>query len=269
MSATQAGQSTLLANDDPPPFSTIDVPTSRPALLVCDHASARIPRALGTLGLPEDALTLHIALDVGAAAVVRYLSRRLALPAVLAGYSRLLVDCNRSLSDPTAFPEYSDGRCIPGNRDLGHTDRQARADAVYWPYHHAIRDRLASLERLGEAPALIAIHSFSPRLGGTDRPWHIGILWDKDPRIPKPLMRTLRALPGVTVGDNEPYSGKHPSDFTVDHHAEAEGLPHVSIELRQDLISSNTGVEQWGDLLADALLLVLDEPDLYTHWSGP
>jgi predicted N-formylglutamate amidohydrolase len=258
----------FLVQGDPPALSVIDVPAARPALLVCDHASARIPSALGALGLPDEAFAAHIALDIGAAAVVHHLSRRLELPAVLSGYSRLVVDCNRALSDPTAFPDYSDGRRVPGNIELGHADRQARADAVYWPYHHAIRGRLQALEALADAPALIAIHSFSPSLGGRDRPWHFGILWDKDPRIPVPLMRALEELPNVIVGDNEPYSGKHPSDFTVDHHAEAEGLPHVSIELRQDLIGSDQGVAHWGDILAEALIPVLSDPGLYTHWSG-
>jgi len=258
----------LLGGGDGPAFQVIDTAASRPAILVCDHATAKIPAALGTLGLAEDALAAHIALDIGAAGVVRHLSRRLQLPAVLCGFSRLVVDCNRSLNDPTAFAEFSDGCRVPGNIGLSHADRQERADAVYWPYHHAIRDRLQALEPLGDAPALIAIHSFSPELGSESRPWHFGILWDKDPRIPVPLLHALRALPGVMVGDNEPYSGKHPSDFTVDHHAEAEGLPHVSIELRQDLIATDQGVEHWGDILAEALEPILSDPELYTHWSG-
>jgi predicted N-formylglutamate amidohydrolase len=258
----------LLGPDDPPPCEVLRAPGDATALLVCDHAAARMPGRLGTLGLPPAALADHIALDIGAAAVARDLAGRLGLPAVLTNYSRLVVDCNRRLDDPTAFPERSDGIEIPGNMGLGTAARQARADALYWPYHHTVRDRLAALEVTVAAPALIAIHSFTPVFGGQRRPWHVGILWDQDPRIPVPLMRSLAADGDVVVGDNEPYSGRHPADFTVDHHAEAEGLPYVSIEIRQDLITTSTGAAEWADRLAEALAPILGDRDLYVHWSG-
>ena len=255
--------------DDPSACELIEVPSARwPALLVCDHASARIPAPLGTLGLSPVSLADHIALDIGAAALTRALSLRLKLPAVMASYSRLVVDCNRRLADPTAFPETSDGVQVPGNADLDESERRRRADALYWPYHHAIRDQLGALESKQPAPALIAIHSFTPRFNGADRPWQVGILWDKDPRIAVPLMDRLRKVGGLTVGDNEPYSGKHPADFTIDHHAEAEGLPNVSIEVRQDLITLEAGVDTWADLLADVLQPILDDSELYCHWAG-
>ncbi len=224
--------------------------------------------ALGTLGLPSQALADHIALDIGASALTRALSQRLALPAILARYSRLVVDCNRRLEDPSAFPAVSDGQVIPGNENLDQAERQRRAESLYWPYHHAVRDGLASLEGLGAAPALIAIHSFTPVFAGQKRPWQVGVLWDKDPRIPQPLMRGLADQGDLTVGDNEPYSGRHPADFTIDHHAEAEGLPHVSIEVRQDLITTSSGVAEWSERLASVLLPILAKPELFTHWSG-
>lgn len=224
--------------------------------------------ALGTLGLPSQALADHIALDIGASALTRALSQRLALPAILARYSRLVVDCNRRLEDPSAFPAVSDQQLIPGNANLDQTERQRRAESLYWPYHHAVRDGLANLEELGAAPALIAIHSFTPVFSGQQRPWQVGVLWDKDPRIPLPLMRGLAAQGDLTVGDNEPYSGRHPADFTIDHHAEAEGLPHVSIEVRQDLITTSSGVDEWSERLASVLLPILGDPELFTHWSG-
>ncbi len=258
----------LLGADEPGPVSVVDRLPVRPALLVCDHASARIPAVLGTLGLPPERLADHIALDIGAAALTRFLSESLGLPAVLAEYSRLVVDCNRRLDDPTAFPECSDGVRIPGNAALDARARELRAEALYWPYHHEIRNRLSAMESMVSAPALIAIHSFTPKMDGRTRPWHIGILWDKDPRIPKALMARLRELPEVCVGDNEPYSGRHPADFTVDHHAEAEGLAHVSIEVRQDLVITSDGVEHWGRLLTDAIAPILDEPALYSHWPA-
>ena len=258
----------LLHDDEPPAFDWVDRAPRRPALLVCDHASARIPRELGTLGLPPAALADHIALDIGAAALTRMLGERLGLPAVLGNYSRLVVDCNRRLDDPTAFPEVSDGYQVPGNGNLGEADRRLRAESLYWPYHHRVRDSLAALEAYAPAPALIAIHSFTPTFGGEQRPWQVGILWDKDPRLPAPLMAGLAADPALCIGDNQPYSGRHPADFTIDHHAEAEGLPHVSIEVRQDLITTLDGAADWAERLAAVLAPILNKAELYRHWTG-
>jgi predicted N-formylglutamate amidohydrolase len=261
-------QQLLLAPDEPAPFEFIPSRARHPALLVCDHASARIPASLGTLGLPPARLADHIALDIGAAALTRKLVQRLQIPAVLGGYSRLVVDCNRRLDDPSAFPQRSDGVDVPGNAHLNEARRQQRAETLYWPYHHAVRDQLTSLESSVRAPALLAIHSFTPTMNGLERPWQVGILWDKDPRIPVPMMDALRQMPGLVVGDNEPYSGRHPADFTIDHHAEAEGLPHVSLEVRQDLITTDEGADRWADVLAEVLLPILDDASLYVHWSG-
>ena len=264
----QATLPNLLEADEPPACELLERRPQRPALLVCDHASARIPRRLGTLGLPAAALADHIALDIGAAALTRILAERLGLPAVLGGYSRLVVDCNRRLDDPTAFPAVSDGHEVPGNANLADADRRLRAESLYWPYHHRVRDGLATLEAEAAAPALIAIHSFTPTFGGERRPWQVGVLWDKDPRLPAPLMAGLAADPGLCVGDNEPYSGRHPADFTIDHHAEAEGLPHVSIEVRQDLITTLEGAQDWAERLSAVLAPILDDQALYTHWTG-
>lgn len=267
--AVVSEMSGLLNSAEPAAFEVLDVEPTYPTLLVCDHASNRIPLALNNLGLDDAQRDMHIAVDIGAGAVTRQLSQRLGIPAVLASYSRLVVDCNRRLDDPTAFPASVDGIEIPANIGISDTERQRRADALYWPYHHAIRDRLAGLERIKPAPAVIAIHSFTPALASEQRPWHFGILWDKDPRIPQRVLDGLRAVPGVHVGDNQPYSGRHPSDFTIDHHAEAEGLPHVGIELRQDLLRSAKDVERWSDILTECLAPILRDEALYTNWSGP
>ena len=260
-------ENTVLGPADPPPFTILSVEPSRPALLVCDHASSRIPARFQNFGVSAADMRTHCAVDIGAGAVTRQLSRSLGLPAVLAGYSRLVVDCNRRLDDPTVFPASIDGVVVPGNQELTHADRQARADALYWPYHHAVRDQLGLLESVTKAPALVAIHSFVPVRAGRHRPWDIGVLWDTDPRMPVPLMEALQKFPDLVVGDNEPYSGKHIHDFTIDHHAEAEGLPHVSIEVRQDLIATDAGVQHWAELLAGVLEPILSDPALYTHWT--
>ncbi|HJP39750.1 MAG: N-formylglutamate amidohydrolase [Gammaproteobacteria bacterium] len=261
------GKKKLIGADEPGPVEVLHADSAYPVLLVCDHATNRIPASLDGLGISPVDLETHFAVDIGAADIVRHISRKLKLPAVLTTYSRLVVDCNRILSDPSAFPLYLEHMLVPSNHELDHDGRKDRADTLYWPYHKAIRDCLTDLETVDGVPALVAIHSFTPALGDNIRPWHLGVLWDKDPRIPLPLLSALRKLDGIIVGDNEPYSGKHQHDFTVDHHAEAEGLAHVSVEIRQDLIETPQGVQYWGDLLATALVPILSAPGLYEHWA--
>ena len=233
----------LLAADEPAPYTVLNAGAVYPVLLVCDHASARLPRSVGDLGLDPAARRSHLALDIGAADLARRLAELLSAAAVLAGYSRLVVDLNRELLDGEAFLEFGDGVVIPKNRNLSAADREARADALYRPYHEAIRREVGRLTEAVGVPAIIAIHSFTPVLNGVSRPWEIGILWDADRRVPNALLEGLRA-DGFVVGDNEPYSGKAPQDFTIDHHAEAAGLPHAGIEVRQDLIDHPEGVER-------------------------
>jgi predicted N-formylglutamate amidohydrolase len=239
-----------------------------PVLIVCDHASRSIPADLNNLGLSEAQLLTHIGWDIGASGVARELGASLGAPVVLASNSRLVVDCNRTLDDPSAFPVASDGVLVPGNAGLTAADREVRANAYYWPYHHAIRDQIAALEQLAPAPAVIAVHSFTPEMAGVKRPWHVGALWDKDSRIAAPFMRSLSARPHIVVGDNEPYSGRHPADFTLDHHAEAEGLPHLGIEIRQELVATDAGAKEWANILYEVLQDIVEDPALYTHRAG-
>jgi predicted N-formylglutamate amidohydrolase len=238
----------LLAADEPAPFSILNQASEKPLLLVCDHASRIFPRALGDLGLDPLARRCHLALDIGAGALTQKLAESLGATAVLAGYSRLVVDCNRDLLDPGAFLEFGDGIVIPGNRNLRPEQKAARAESIYWPYHRAIDAEIKRLAGERRAPAVIAIHSFTPVLDGVSRPWEFGILWDADPGIADILMRKL-ADSGFVVGDNEPYSGRAPQDFTVDNHAEAAGLPHAGIEVRQDLIADDAGVARIAGIL--------------------
>lgn len=231
----------LLAADEPAPFVVLNERSTEPVLLVCDHASRRLPRSVGDLGLDPAARRSHLAQDIGAGDLTRRLAEALSATAVLAGYSRLVVDLNRDLLDSEAFLEYGDGVPIPGNRNLPQAERQARADALYRPYHTAIHEQIRRLAASVQPPAVIAVHSFTPVLNGVSRPWEIGVLWDADRRVPDILIEQLRGE-GFVVGDNEPYSGKSPQDFTIDHHAEAAGLPHAGIEVRQDLIDHSQGL---------------------------
>lgn len=259
----------MIGPADPPPCSIINPQGKAQVLLVGDHASNRIPQSLGALGLDAAALEQHIAYDIGTSRLLHHLSEHLDAPAVLAGYSRLVVDLNRSLEDDSLMPEVSDDTPIPGNQNMSAQHRSERIHNFYTPYRKAIDSKLHDFHDRGLVPALIAIHSFTPEMAGFSRPWHAGILWDKDPRIPLPLMHNLRAhRDGFNIGDNQPYSGRHPADYTIDHHAEANGIPHVSIEIRQDLVSTEDGAERWATILDHGLRDILADPELYQVWQA-
>ena len=247
----------LLDPSDPSPFRVLNAQSPAPALIVGDHAGRAVPKRLDALGLSADVFELHVAWDIGSADVASVVAEHLDAPAVLASYSRLVVDPNRRLDDPTCFAERSDGVAIPGNAALGAELRAQRAHAIYWPYHEAIARQLAAARARGIAPALISIHSCTPVLDNVARPWHFGVMWNRDGRIALPLIARLRAVPGLCVGDNQPYSGRHPHSFTLNHHAESAGLPHVGVEVRQDLVSDEAGARRCGELLAQALAEVL------------
>lgn len=263
VAATQQAPSSLLTADEAAPFEVLEVEAARPIVLACDHASNRVPRVLDNLGLADEHLQQHIAWDIGAGAVTRLLSRRFKANAVLGNYSRLVVDLNRNLEDPSAFPAISDGILVPANLGLSVEQRAERARALFKPYHEALSRVIRDWTGAGQIPVFLSIHSFTPKLHGIRRPWHIGVLWDKDPRLAIPFMEALRSAGDIVVGDNEPYSGRHPADFTIDHHAEPLGLAHIGIEIRQDLINDVSGQQRWGDLLGDALESVLGAEALY------
>lgn len=260
--AEKAQDCGLLAPDEPRPFELQNVGGKAPLLLLCDHATRFIPRSLGRLGLDAAALHRHIAWDIGVAEVTRRLSERFDAPAVLSHFSRLVVDPNRALDNPTLMPEVSDGTVVPGNRDLDEAARQARIDTFHRPYHAAIAARLDALLADGRVPVVVSMHSFTPVMHGVARPWEIGILWNRDPRLPLPLMEQLRAA-GFTVGDNEPYSGADGHGYTQHTHADRRGLANVLIEVRQDLIESEAGAAVWADRLGTALEAALADPALY------
>jgi len=247
----------LLAPDEPGPFELAGADGTRRLILVCDHAGRRIPKALGQLGLPPEATWRHIAWDLGAAELTRALAGRLKATAILATYSRLVVDCNRAVENPAAFSVAGDGHRIRGNESLTAQARAARIQAIHAPYH----DRLSSLinERVAEGPtALVSVHSFTPVLHGWSRPWVAGVLWDQDARMAAPLLASLQAQRLGTVGDNEPYSGRLPADYTLHRHGAARGLPHVSVEVRQDGLLMPLGISRWADVLATSLTPILD-----------
>lgn len=216
-------------------------------LFVCDHASNRVPEAYGTLGLEEGQFAAHIAYDIGAAQVTRALADAYGAPAVLARWSRLLIDLNRGADDPTLVMKLSDGRIVPGNRDAGDAEVEKRLALYYRPYHAAIAEEIARLRDAGAVPTIVSMHSFTPVWKGFKRPWEVGVLWDKDGRLARPLMAAL-ARAGFTVGDNEPYKGELENDCMYVH-GTGNGLPHVLIEMRQDMIATPEAAEAFAKRL--------------------
>ncbi|NIP19181.1 MAG: hypothetical protein GWM87_14220 [Xanthomonadales bacterium] len=253
----------LIGPGDPRPYTLINEEGRAPLLLVCDHASRAFPEAMQQLGVANWVLEKHVACDIGAAEVTRHLARMLDAPAVLAGYSRLIVDLNRKLHDASAFVKVSDGIAIPGNLDIGREEIDQRVRSFFNPYHDAISRKLDEFRARGVVPAFVSVHTCTPVFNRVVRQMHIGIMWDSDPRIPVPLIEKLDRMDGVEVGDNEPYSGRHPHDFTVDYHAEKPGLPSVGIEVRQDLVNTDEGARKWAGVLAEALGEVLADESIY------
>ncbi len=220
------------------------------AVLVCDHASNRVPQRLGTLGLDAVQLADHIGWDPGAADVARRLSSLLDAPLVLSGYSRLVIDCNRPLRNAESIAEQSGGVPVPGNRGLSSRERESRINALFRPYHGAI-DRL--LDGRTQRPSLLlSIHSFTPVLNGRPRPWHIGVSHGRDQRLAVLMIEVLAHSGEFTVGDNEPYPIEDDVDYTIPVHGEGRGLPSVMIEIRQDGIQTAVGAAAWAARLAEA-----------------
>ncbi len=253
----------LIDEAESPPVEFCHPHGAAPILLTCDHASRAVPRVLRNLGLDEAVIARHIGWDIGAAAVTRRLAPLLDAPAILCGYSRLVIDCNRAPEDPSSIPLASDGTVVPGNAGLSPEARAARRLAIFDPYHASIAARIAAFRQGGIAPAFVSIHSFTPAMNGKARPWHVGVLWDQDGRIALPLLEALRAEAGLVVGDNEPYSAREPVGFTQWHHGHDPGLPHVAIELRQDLVGEDGGAAGWAERLARLLRPILARPELH------
>jgi len=242
----------LLSPNEPSPFVILNPDSVVPLLLVCDHASNRFPQSLGSMGLDYLDRVSHMTLDIGAGAIAESLADKLGATALLCQYSRLVVDCNRELSDNSMFLENSEGTNIPGNQNLQINEKERRVSEIYWPYHNAIEAQICRLRDQYINPIVISIHSFTPVMNGEDREWEMGVLWDKDQITAEFFLNKLTDA-GFFVGNNEPYSGKAPEDFTIDYHAEPIGLPHVGIEIRQDLINHDEGVERITDTLQEVI----------------
>ena len=240
------------------PFESIPGDPQSRLLFICDHASNAVPPEYDNLGLPAAQFERHIAWDIGAAAATRRLAAHFNAPAVLSGFSRLLIDANRGDDDPTLVMRLSDGAIIPGNVAVDAAEVERRRVRFWRPYRQAVTGAVARLLALGQTPVIVSIHSFTPVWRLVQRPWQMAVLWDADDRIAGPLIAALRTA-GVVVGDNEPYDGALEGD-TLHENGTALGIPHVLVEFRQDLVADPAGAATWADHLAMALAPVLTLP---------
>jgi predicted N-formylglutamate amidohydrolase len=247
----------LLAADEPDPVKVFRPDGASPFFLTCDHAGRLVPRALGDLGVSKSEYERHIAWDIGAAAVSRLVSDALDAPLVEQVYSRLVIDCNRDPAVESAMPDMSELTPIPGNVGLGAEDRAMRRDEIFQPYHSRIADLLDLRIAAGKKAVLVAMHSFTPVFKGVARPWHIGVLYNHDPALARILYDLLEKEGDLMVGDNEPYHVSDETDYGIPVHGERRGIPHVEIEIRQDLIGDGAGQEAWAERLVRLLPLAL------------
>ena len=247
-----------------PPFTRIDAPAnaSSGALILCDHAGRRIPDGYDDLGLLPSVFDRHIAYDIGGAGITRVLAEALGAPALLATYSRLFIDANRGPDDPTLVMRLSDGAIVPGNARVDATEIARRKVAYWQPYQDAITSAIDGACAQGAPPAIVSIHTFTPAWKGVPRPWHVGVLWDRDDRLARLLIDALEAEGDLVVGDNEPYDGALAGD-TMHRHGTGRGLAHALIEVRQDLVADEAGQRAWGLRLARVLQPILAQPELH------
>ncbi|MFD1695412.1 N-formylglutamate amidohydrolase [Roseibium aestuarii] len=222
-------------------------------VFLCEHASNYIPPSMGTLGLDSEALSSHIAWDPGALGVARALAGLLDSPLVASGLSRLLIDCNRETDAPDLIPVRSELTDIPGNADLDEAARRHRINLAHVPFHAAAEAVISARCAAGLRPAVVSLHSFTPVYKGVSRPWEIGLIHDRDPALAAPVLKALADTTTHVVGDNEPYSPADGVFYSLDRHAQSLGLPHLMIEIRNDLLKTPAQEQGWARLLAPLL----------------
>lgn len=243
---------TLLSNKDKRPFQIFEGNPKQPWILLGDHAGSSYPASTKQLGLPGAEQQRHIAYDLGIELLLQRLNILTDATIVIGNYSRLVIDLNRPLHYDDSIAVQSDGSLIPGNQNLTDDERRERQEEIFWPYHRAIEAVIKKIIMQGLKPIIISLHSFCCQLNGQEkRPWHAGVLWNKDDRLAGKLLNFLKGKTEWHIGDNQPYSGQDPCSFTLPFHAEPLYLPQVLLEIRQDMLESTAQVEDWALLLAD------------------
>jgi predicted N-formylglutamate amidohydrolase len=252
---------TLLGKDELPPVGVAGRGGRSPFVVICDHAGQRLPRSLGSLGLSSRDLSSHIAWDIGAVNVAQRLAAALDAFVAWQPYSRLVIDCNRRLGAADSIATLSERTVVPGNQNLRQQDAEARAREIFVPYHQQIQAELDRRREGGLPSILVSVHSFTPVFLDVPRPWHLGVLSNRDTRLADPLLHLLRKEGDIFVGCNQPYAASDGSDYSIIHHGERRGIPPVEIEIRQDLIAGEAGQLAWADRLS-RLLVVAAHPIL-------
>lgn len=243
----------LLGPDEPEPFALENPEGRSPIVLVCEHGGHRIPSRLGTLGLTEEHRYKHFIWDIGALELARALSQALDAPLAHQVYSRMVCDCNRRPDVESFIPDHGEGIPVPGNITLSEAERDRRRAEVWQPFHDGTARLLDHRQATTEVTTLVTIHSFTPSFYGEPRPWHAGVLYDRDRSLSPALFEVLSADHGEIIGHNEPYAMGRDSDYTVPVHGEDRDLPSVEIEVRNDLIGDASGRAQWAERLAAAI----------------
>ncbi len=247
----------ILSHADPRPVRVINAGAEGPFLIVCDHAGRRTPQALGDLGIPPEAFDRHIAWDIGAEGVTSRLAQALGAPAVVQTYSRLVIDCNRDPERADAVVTVSDGTAIPANLDLTPEARRARVQEIFQPYHDAIAAELDARAAQGKPTIVVAVHSFTPKLGEDERSMGYGVLHMGDSPFSDRVLGLMREVAELPVGDNAPYA-MDGIDYTIPFHAIRRGLDYLELEIRQDLIAEPEGQARVAGMLAGVLEQALD-----------
>jgi predicted N-formylglutamate amidohydrolase len=246
---------TLLDRSDPDPVEVVNRHGKSGVVLVCEHAGRCVPFVLGGLGIAPEELDRHIGHDIGAEGVARRLSHTLDAVLVLQRYSRLVVDCNRPFEAEDCVPEASDGTAIPANRNLPEADRARRFDEIHRPFHDKVKALLDQRAIEDRRAALVTIHSFTPRFANRDRPWQLGVCFNRDRSLAEKLMLAFqRANPEIVAAFNEPYAVDDLSDYTIPVHGERRAIPHALIEIRNDQILDEAGQDNWARLIANIFM---------------
>jgi len=243
----------LIDADEPAPVTQVRRDGTSSFVIVVDHASARIPRRLGSLGLSASELQRHIAWDIGALAVATQVAAALDASLVAQNYSRLVIDCNRDPQVTSSIPTVSETTHIPGNEQLSNEQRLVRRRAIFDPYHSHISALLDERAAAGRPTILVAQHSMTPVFAGLGREMHAAVLYNRDRRFAGLVLEGLRREPGIIAADNQPYFVSDETDYTIPRHGEARGLPHVEIEIRQDLLTGESGQVEWAARLTRVL----------------
>jgi predicted N-formylglutamate amidohydrolase len=242
-----------LRDAEPWPFAVDNESGASPFLIVADHAGKYLPRRLAQLGLSHAERCSHVAWDIGIGAVCGLMGAALDAVVIRQNYSRLVIDCNRMPGAEESIVGLSERTQVPGNAGLSESEKADRVRAIFQPYHDSITTELDRRRDLGRPTALISMHSFTPVFKSVARPWHVGVLYNRDRRLAHALMGLLQGEQGLVVGNNEPYTVADATDYTIPVHGEQRKLPHVAIEIRQDLIADEPGQRTWAALLVRLL----------------